>query len=60
MPPIVGSPHPWSRRKVLALAAAIAAGIGFAGRVQAAVPSRPTLLVVGDSLSAGYGLETGK
>ena len=60
MPPIVGSPHPWSRRKVLALAAAITAGIGFAGRVQAAVPSRPTLLVVGDSLSAGYGLETGK
>ena len=56
MQPIVGSPLSLSRRKVLALAACL----GFAAYAQAASPGRPALLVVGDSLSAGYGLETGK
>lgn len=56
MDQIVGSPPRTSRRKVLALLSAVA----FAGMAQAATAPGPTLLVVGDSLSAGYGLETGK
>lgn len=52
---IVGSPPLASRRKVLALLL----GTVVAARAQAAATPRPTLLVVGDSLSAGYGLETG-
>jgi acyl-CoA thioesterase-1 len=55
MKPIVGSPPLVSRRKVLTLLL----GTAVAGRAQAAATPRPTLLVVGDSLSAGYGLETG-
>lgn len=53
---IVGRPPLATRRKVLALMLGLAA----AGRATATTASRPVLLVVGDSLSAGYGLETGK
>ncbi|CQR36600.1 Lysophospholipase [Thiomonas arsenitoxydans] len=64
-PLIVESPPPLSRRKVLGLVvSALTAGMGLADAARAAIPpvSTPiaTLLVVGDSLSAGYGLETGK
>ena len=45
-----------SRRMVLILAA----GMALPGAARAAAPRPRTLLVVGDSLSAGYGLETGK
>jgi acyl-CoA thioesterase-1 len=44
------------RRKVLALLATAV----LLPRAHAAAPRPPLLLVVGDSLSAGYGLETGK
>lgn len=58
--PIVGSALRRGRRGALAAALALLAGLLLrlppAG---AAAPARPTLLVVGDSLSAGYGLETG-
>lgn len=56
MKPIVGSAVLASRRKVLALLL----GAAVAQRAQANAAPKPTLLVVGDSLSAGYGLETGK
>ncbi|MDD4886128.1 MAG: arylesterase [Thiomonas sp.] len=57
MKPIVGSPHHASRRKVLGLLL----GAAVAAQAQAApAATKPALLVVGDSLSAGYGLETGK
>lgn len=58
--PIVGSALRRGRRGALAATLAVLAGLLLplppAG---AAAPARPTLLVVGDSLSAGYGLETG-
>jgi len=54
--PIVESPPPVSRRKVLALLL----GVAVTARARARTTPEPTLLVVGDSLSAGYGLETGK
>ncbi|OYV40042.1 MAG: arylesterase [Thiomonas sp. 20-64-5] len=53
---IVGNTLLASRRKVLALLL----GAAVAGRAQAGAEPKSTLLVVGDSLSAGYGLETGK
>ncbi len=56
MKPIVGSALPVPRRKVLALLLGVALG----AQAQAATAAEPVLLVVGDSLSAGYGLETGK
>ena len=64
-PLIVESPPPLSRRKVLGLVvSALTGGMGLAGAARAAIPPVSTpiasLLVVGDSLSAGYGLETGK
>ncbi len=45
-----------NRRTALLALAALLAGAG----AQAAAPNAPVLLVLGDSLSAGYGLETGK
>jgi acyl-CoA thioesterase-1 len=53
---IVGSPPSASRRKVLALLPGLAVTAG----AHAAAAPRRTLLVLGDSLSAGYGLETGQ
>ena len=59
--PIVGSAPSVARRRLLTRLL----GIGLAGSLLPAaaravpVPADPTLLVVGDSLSAGYGLETG-
>jgi acyl-CoA thioesterase-1 len=41
------------------LAAAMAAGVGFSARAEDGV-SRPLILVVGDSLSAEYGLKRGE
>ncbi len=59
--PIVGSAPSVARRRLLARLV----GIGLAGSLlpgsarAVPAPADPTLLVVGDSLSAGYGLETG-
>ncbi|MGC8701752.1 MAG: arylesterase [Thiomonas sp.] len=56
MQSIVETSSPVSRRKALALLL----GAVAVARAQASTAPKPTLLVVGDSLSAGYGLETGK
>jgi acyl-CoA thioesterase-1 len=53
---IVETPSAMPRRKVLALLTAAL----LPPRAGAAASNAPLLLVVGDSLSAGYGLETGK
>lgn len=50
-----GLPRLGRRTALLALAALLTGAAA-----QAAAPATPVLLVVGDSLSAGYGLETGK
>jgi acyl-CoA thioesterase-1 len=56
MQSIVETSSPVSRRKALALLL----GAVVVAQAQASTAPKPTLLVVGDSLSAGYGLETGK
>ena len=49
-----------SRRKVLAHCSLLALGAWLAGAASAATPARPaTLVVVGDSLSAEYGIARG-